>query len=106
MKAMQSSVTSGLSTDTYKIGIAGLHSIYVRTTVLQPSGLVITISQSGSQTASFSTPTTSPLQEDIEINAKFNCAVGDLLSVVVTSSARIDQPPNLIKTIINLRQGL
>lgn len=106
MKRLQSSVTSGLSTDTYRISVADLYSIYVRTTVIQPSGLVITISQTGSRSASFTTPTTSSLQEDIEINAKFNCAVGDILTVAVTSSAPVDQPPNLIKTIINLRQGL
>jgi hypothetical protein len=106
MKAMQPSVSSGLSTDTFKVTTAGLHSIYARSTVIQPSGLVVTLSQSGSTSASVVSSTTSPMQEEVEVNGKFNCAVGDILSVVVTSSAPVDQPPNLIKTIINLRQGL
>lgn len=106
MKATKPSVSSGLSTDTFKIDAAGVYSIYVNTTVRDPSGLVITISQSGSTTASFSTPTTSPLTDHVELNAKFNCAVNDILTVTITSSATIDQPPNLIKSIINLRQGV
>lgn len=106
MKLTQQTASSGLSTDLLTIKTAGVHSVYVRTTVIQPSGLVITVSQSGSQTASFSTPVTSPLQDNIEINAKFNCAVNDVLRVAVTSSASIDQPPNLIKTLINLKQGV
>lgn len=106
MKILQTSASSGLSTDTFQVGAAGVHSIYSRTTVKDPSGLVVTMSQSGSTSASFSTPTTSAQQTHIEMNAKFNCQPGDLLTVTVTSSAPVDQPPNLIKTIINLRQGI
>jgi hypothetical protein len=106
MKKGQQSVTSGLSTDTYKVSAADMYQIFVRTTDLPPSGAVITLSQSGSQSVSVSTPTTSPKQRHIEINAKFNCAIGDILSVVVSSSAPVDQPPNLIKTTINLKQGI
>ena len=103
---MQPTVSNGLSTDTYKIGVAGAHSIYVNTTVNEPSALVITISQTGSVSNSFSSPATSPLTNHVEMNARFNCAVGDILTVAVTSSATIDQPPSLIKSVINLRQGL
>lgn len=106
MKINQPSVSSGLSTDTFKVDTAGMYSIYVNTTVKDPSGLVITISQTGSVSHSFSTPTTSPLTDHVELNAKFNCAANDVLTVAVTSSAPVDQPPNLIKSVINLRQGL
>lgn len=106
MKVMQSSVTSGISTDQLQIKTAGVHSVFVRTTVDAPSGIVITISQSGSVTRSVTTPTTSPVTADIQLNGQFNCAVGDLLTVAVTSSATHDQPPNLIKTIITVKQGV
>ena len=109
MKLSQAAAASGLSTDTYKIGSvsgAGTYSIFVRSTVKDPSGIVITLSQSGSQSASFSSPIASGQTNHVEMNASFNCAVGDILSVVVSSSAPVDQPPNLIKSIINLRQGL
>lgn len=106
MKYGQQSVSSGLSTDTIKILKAGVHSVYVKSSCKEPSGLVITISQSGSQTASFSTPATSPVQIHVEMNARFNCAIGDILTVAITSSAAADQPPQLIKTTIELKQGV
>jgi hypothetical protein len=106
MNILQQSASSGLSTDTYRVAAAGMYAIFVQSTVLQPSGLVIIISQSGSQSASLSSPVTSPLTSHVELNAKFNCAIGDLLSVVVSSSAPVDQPPNLIKTKITLKQGI
>lgn len=106
MNERQSSVSGGLSTDTHKVITAGMYSVSVRTTCVQPSGIVITIAQSGSTSNSVSTPTTSPLTADIQLNAQFNCAVNDLITVTLTSSATADQPPALIKTIITLRQGI
>jgi|SRR5665213_2872119 len=97
---------SGLNTSRIQIPTAGVISLYTRTTDIPPSGIVVTVSQSGSTTASFNTPTTSPQQTDIEFNCKFNCAAGDILTVAITSSAPIDQPPNLIKTITTLKQGI
>jgi hypothetical protein len=106
MKAMQPSVSNGLSTDTHKIVNPGIYSIYVETTVNEPSGLVITLSQSGSQSVTYVTPATSGQTNHVEMNGKFNCAVGDILTVAVTSSAPADQPPSLVKSVINLRQGV
>jgi hypothetical protein len=106
MNATRQVCLSGLNTDTYKIVTAGVYSLYVRSTEIPPSGVVITLSQTGSTSASFTTPTTSPIQNHVEINAKFNCAVGDVLSVALSSSASADQPPNMIKTTINLRMGV
>lgn len=104
MNALQSSVATGLSTDVHKVVTAGVYSVTVRTTCVQPSGLVITISRTGSASNSVSTPTTSPLQQDIQLNAQFTCATGDLITVALTSSAAADQPPALIKSIIDLRR--
>jgi len=106
MKIGQQSASSGLSTDTFIVKVAGIHSIYSRTTMKPISGLVVTISQSGSASNSFASSPASGPQKHIEMNAKFNCQPGDVLSVVVSSSAAGDQPPNLIKTSINLRQGI
>jgi hypothetical protein len=105
MKTTQQTVMNGLNTDTFKVGVAGLHSIYVRSNVNQGSSVVITISQSGSTSSSFTTPATSATTNHVELNGKFNCAVNDILTVAVTSSAAADQPPSLVKTTINLRQG-
>lgn len=106
MKFGQASVASGLSTDTIQVKNAGVHSVFTRTTCLIPSGLVVTISQSGSASSSVTSPTTAPRQRHVELNAKFNCAVGDILTVAISSSANVDQPPSLIQTIINAKQGI
>lgn len=100
-----SSASSGLSTDTFKVSIAGPYYMSAQSTVNEPSGLVITLSQTGSVSKSVVSPVCSAQEIAVSVNGSFNCAVGDILHVVVTSSAPIDQPPNLIKTIINLRQG-
>lgn len=102
MKIGQPSASSGLSTDTLTINVAGEHVIYSRTTMVPLSGIVVTMSQSGSASVSIASPQAAGPQSHIEMNAPFNCQVGDILQVVVSSSAPIDQPPNLIKTIINI----
>jgi hypothetical protein len=106
MNTMRQSCSSGLSTDLHQVTTAGVYKIETRTTDIPPSGLVVTLSQTGSTSASFVSPTTSPVQQHIEMNGKFNCQVGDILSIVLTSSAPADQPPNLIKTTINLKMGV
>lgn len=106
MKVQQTSVSNGLSTDTHQVKTAGMYTIYAASTCLQPSSLVITISQTGSTSASITSATTSPLELVVSANKTFNCAVGDILTVAVTSSAPVDQPPSLLRTTINLRQGL
>src|ERR1700678_1990847 len=106
MHLTKQSVFSGLGTDVHQVKTAGMYNLNVQTTELPPSGLVITLSQSGSMSVSVSTPATGPIQEVVGINQLFNCAVGDILSVTFSSSASADQPPNMIKSAINLRQGL
>lgn len=106
MNVMKPSVMNGLNTDTFKVKVAGIHTIYAESTVNFGSGLVITLSQTGSTSVSASTPATSPQQECVSINNKFNCAVGDILSVVTSSSANADQPASIVKTTINLRMGI
>jgi hypothetical protein len=106
MNTMKPTCIAGLTTDIKKITTAGQYTINTKTTEVPPSGIVVTISQSGSTSSSVVTPTTSSKQRKIDSNATFNCQVGDILTVAVTSSAPGDQPPNLIQTIIVLRQGL
>lgn len=106
MKVTQSSIMNGLNSDSHKILNAGVYSITTRTTMVQPSNLVVTIVQSGSTSKTITSLPTSQQSADIEVTGQFNCAVNDLITVSLTSSASADQPPSLIKTLINLRQGL
>lgn len=105
MKDLQGSVMSGLNTDLYQVIAPGTYYLSAESTVLEPSGLVVTLSQSGSRSASVSTPTTSAQQLVLNINSQFICLAGDLLFVTTSSSASIDQPPsNMIKTTMILKR--
>jgi hypothetical protein len=106
MNTMQQSVMNGLNTDQCAITQAGQYSITCRTTMVPASGLVITATQTGSESVTYTSAATSPVSNDNQLTGKFNCAVGDIISVTVSSSAAADQPPSLVKTTINLRQGL
>lgn len=105
MKATQATTINGLTSSQHKVVAAGNYSITTRTTMVQPSALLVTITQSGSQSVTYTSAPTSPQSGDTQVTGKFNCAAGDLITVAVTSSANADQPPSLVKTTINLRQG-
>ncbi len=105
MNTQQASVMNGLNTDSCVITTAGFYSITTRTNMVQPSGLLVTITQSGSMSKTITSPPTSAQSLDIEVTGQFNCAAGDVISVAVSSSTPADQPPSLVKTTINLRQG-
>jgi len=108
MNNLQASVSSGLSVDTWKVGPseAGPWYVSAQTNMIQPSALTITISQSGSQTISLSSAPATAQQLSISLQKAFNCAAGDIITVTVTSSAPIDQPPNMIKTTIQCRNSI
>ena len=106
MNSGRATVLQGLISDTHQIITAGTYHMSARTTVLFGSGLVITLSQTGSQTVSVTTPPTSAQTDHIDISTLFNCAVGDILHFAATSVANADQPPSFVTSTINLRNGL
>jgi len=106
MNIQQTSVFSGLGSDIFKAPVAGMYYMSANATELPVSGLVLTLSQSGSTTASISSPVTSPIQQVVNVQKVFNCAIGDILTMTSSSSAPGDQPPNMIKIITAVRLGL
>lgn len=104
MNTLQQSVMNGLSTDSCKIPTAGSYQITTRTTMNEPSALLVTVTQSGSKSTTFTSGPTSPQSADTQVTGQFNCAAGDIITVSVTSAASVDQPPSLVKTTITLRQ--
>jgi hypothetical protein len=103
MNGFQASVKAGLSTSQHKVITAGVYKLSAFTTVLPVSGITVTLSQSGSTTASIAS-TQTQLGESVTIEKSFNCAIGDMLMCQVTSSTPMDQPPNMIKTVISLNR--
>ncbi len=104
---MRASTTlNGLQTSSYTATNPGPYNITTRTTMQYGSGVVVTATQSGSATTSYTMQVTSPVSSDNQMTGKFNCAAGDLITVAISSSASVDQPPVDLQTTINIRQGV
>jgi hypothetical protein len=97
---------NGLQIGQYTATQSGPYSITTRTTMQYGSAVVVTATQSGSASTSYTIQPTSPVSSDNQLTGRFNCAQGDLITVVISSSAPADQPPNFIKTAINLKHGV
>lgn len=100
------STLNGLQTSSYTATQAGPYSITTRTTMQYGSGVVVTATQSGSATTSYTIALTSPLSSDNQLTGRFNCAAGDLITAAISSTAPADQPPAILKTQVNIRQGV
>lgn len=89
----------GLGTTTFTVGIAGPHRIGARATMVPTSGLIITINKNGSALAT--SPTISATEQALSLSAISQCAVGDILTVVLTSTGgNNDIIPNDVKTTV------
>lgn len=106
LKDNQANQICGLGSFTYTVSSAGPFSVNVMSSVNPASSLSITIAQSGSQSVSVSSVAPSSVQSHIELSNKFNCAVSDVLTVTISSSAAIDEQLNTVESIVVLRAGL
>jgi hypothetical protein len=103
-----SSPFAGLGTSLYNVLTAGPYTVAITSTIPQNSGLQIVINQNSTPIVTIggiaSNPT--PTQESMGTSANLQCAVNDVISVVLSSSAIADQAPNAVKSVINLFQVL
>lgn len=100
-----SNIIVGLGTYTFTVTSATAGMITVQATASEnpPSGLSIALQKNGSPVATSTAPTTA--QGTINIQTTMNCVATDVISVVITSSAAIDNQLNTVKTLVTLRQG-
>ena len=106
MKLNLNSVTAGLQTETFTIPVAGIYKISCRTTAIPVTGVVLTLSQTGSQSLSYSSGPSTVQQSHMEISQEFDCAVGDILTMSISSSNMNDISVNQVKTTVALTQDL
>lgn len=99
-------VTAGLQTETFTVPLTGLYKISCRTTAIPTSGLLITLSQSGSRTVSVNSGTSTVQQSHMELSYEFNCTTGDVLTMALSSSNVNDVSINQVKTTVALTQDL
>lgn len=102
--ASQQTIASGLGTWSYTILTQGPHSVSVFSQVPAPSGLIITINQNGSPIAPTPAPF-QPSQSEANVMVPLDCSVGDVITIVLSSSISNDPSVPFIKSIINFHRG-
>lgn len=122
---LTSNAVAGLGTFSYTIpvGAGGFYTLSCQSTLPYEQGtfnnssvtpsvasaLQIQLTQSGSATVnitiggSASNPT--PTQPSLGTSGRFQCAAGDILSVILSSANAIDNQPNSVKSNVNLFFG-
>jgi hypothetical protein len=99
-----SKVISNLDTYNHTALLASMYTVSCTVSEQPPSGLTITIEKNGSPVAATSAPAAT--QGVVQLSAALNCAVNDLISVVVVSSSPSDIAINQIKGILVIRPGI
>lgn len=106
-------VDVGLNTSTFTVPAtvhggayngAGLYNAQVQCTEVPPTGLSIVVNQNGSPV--YTAPTQSLTQSAIQFKTKpITCAIGDVITVVLSSSAGEDLLLNTVKSNVAINQG-
>ena len=96
-------VLSNLDTYTHTTANNGMYKVSIQVTEMPPSGLSVVIQQNGSTKATAAAPAAS--QSHIELQVVMNTAIGDTLSVILSSSVVTDQTINSVKGILSITQG-
>lgn len=100
----QSFVSVGLGTLTYTIPAAGLYNVKCDLTEVPPSGISVVVNLNGSPIYTVSSlPTT---QSAFQFKTRpISCALNDVVTVVLSSSAAVDNQLNTVKSIVSIGQG-
>lgn len=118
LQVNESTVVGGLGTQTFNVVTAGLYTCSFKVFVpyvasgssnnssvtTGGSSVVVTVNQNGSPVLTTSAPSIN--QPIVGGSVVLNCAVNDVLTVVLSSAATVDNSPNAVKAIINLFQGV
>ncbi len=98
-----STVVSNL--DTYQLTVpdANIYKIACTATEIPPSGLQITVMQNSTQLLQTVVPASS--QNHVEASVLANCAVNDVLQIILSSSSSADSLRNVIKAVIKFSPG-
>jgi hypothetical protein len=117
LSSVQSTPVAGLGTQTYNVITAGLYTCAVNFTIpYQASGssnnstvttggssLQILVKQNATTKLTLANP--APTQPSMGGSVVMDCAVNDVITVVLSSAADADNALNAIKGIVNIYQG-
>jgi hypothetical protein len=103
---------SGLNTYVYTVTSAAVHTCGISVEHRESSTMTISIVQAGSVNATLatmtlpgSTTTAGEPQSIATLKVAANCAIGDTISFVLTSSSAIDEQLNTVKALLNVHVG-
>lgn len=96
-------VLNQLDTYNHTALTASMYFVSIQLSEQPPSGMSILIQQNASTKASFSSPAAA--QGVINLQVVLNCAINDVISVVLSSSNAGDKQLNSIKGILNIHVG-
>jgi hypothetical protein len=88
----QSKTITNLDTYNHTAGLASLYTVSVQLTEIPPSGVSIVIQQNSSTKAT--SVAAAAGQNHIELSVLLQCAVSDVISVILSSASAIDEAPN------------
>jgi hypothetical protein len=96
-------VLSNLDTYNHTTTLASMYNVQVDLSEQPPTGCSITIQQNGSTKATSATPGATQL--NMKLGVLLNCAIGDVISVILASSNTAESAPNQIKAILKITPG-
>lgn len=100
----QAKVLNTLDTYNHTALAASMYTVSVELYEIPPSGVTIAIKQGASTIITSAVPAIT--QNHITVRAALNCAINDVIGVVIASSTASDTGPNAIKAVLNIRQGI
>lgn len=104
VKESQAWTVCQLDTYNHTATAASPYFVKVDASEIPPSGLSIAIKQNGSTKITSIAPSAS--QSPISVQIVLNCALNDLISVVLSSAVASDTQLNVVKATINIHKGL
>lgn len=99
----QSKVISNLDTYNHTTLLNSMYTVSCSINQTPVSAIIIVIKQNGTTMASVPSPAASQSYETLSVT--LNCAIGDLISITISSALAQDNQINDFKGIINIRPG-
>lgn len=99
----QAKVINALDTYNHTALQNSMYKVSVNATEIPPSGLAIVIQQNSVTKATAALPAAA--QNHVDLQVVLNCAVNDVISVILSSASNADKGINEIKAILNIHPG-
>jgi hypothetical protein len=103
-KIQNTKILTQLDTYNHTTTLASMYTVQCDMSELPPSGLIITIQQNGSTQATSVVPASN--QSHTSLRVQLNCALNDVISVILSSAVTSDSNLNVVKGILKIQPGL